>query len=520
MTSIYVNNSTLCDEMLSLLGTESSLPDKLPLDELVFHLNSPSNIAVARIRALGIHPPATDGFSEEQTCQCTITPMEGGLASGLVRVLFAAIQNWKNALPVDDHNMLDSSFDLDGLYSSLKVLHRVLGMLLEICKCDLTLAEEMARGCGMHAHLSSILCLDVYSILDCFQKDASHPSSTTTKMMTIEEYQRLEDALIEMQDLAAELAHVDATMGYPVKVSPYSMEELHSRLPLVFSIVSPVGRYRECFMVHQVTDRQSAQDDVGFVMWPSAVVLASWLLDHEEVVIGKRVLEIGAGCGLTGLVAARIKHKKENVPCYNSQQSTEVILSDFNRKVLMNIGRNISLNGLDDVAKVMHLDFYSHRGSNHAAGGWQGIELSQYWNEHPDRLLDLSPQPQSHLQPPVDIILAADTICKASDSVAVSNTIYDALAPGGEAIVVSADAQHRFGIDIFEKECHRNGLQVTIYNVADLCQGNLLLPRKNDPDPCGIRQTSGYVDDMTLTMFRVRKPQTFAARIDHGYGHE
>ena len=65
-------------------------------------------------------------------------------------------------------------------------------------------------------------------------------------------------------------------------------------------------------LINQVTDRQSAQKDVGYVMWPSAVVLSRWLVSNPTELRGKTVLELGAGCGLTGLVAAKIMHSYTN----------------------------------------------------------------------------------------------------------------------------------------------------------------------------------------------------------------
>ena len=43
---------------------------------------------------------------------------------------------------------------------------------------------------------------------------------------------------------------------------------------------------------------------------------------------------------------------------------------------------------------------------------------------------------------PVDAILATDIICQPEDAVAELNTIYDALNPGGTALVVWATAEH------------------------------------------------------------------------------
>lgn len=39
--------------------------------------------------------------------------------------------------------------------------------------------------------------------------------------------------------------------------------------------------------------------------WPGSVGLARYLLDHPELVAGKRVIDVGAGCGVAALAAAR-----------------------------------------------------------------------------------------------------------------------------------------------------------------------------------------------------------------------
>lgn len=46
------------------------------------------------------------------------------------------------------------------------------------------------------------------------------------------------------------------------------------------------------------------QQAVGHVLWPSAMILSRYLVKHPHIVHRKHVLEIGAGVGLCGLVAA------------------------------------------------------------------------------------------------------------------------------------------------------------------------------------------------------------------------
>uniref|UniRef100_A0A7S2SCM3 Calmodulin-lysine N-methyltransferase n=1 Tax=Eucampia antarctica TaxID=49252 RepID=A0A7S2SCM3_9STRA len=153
-----------------------------------------------------------------------------------------------------------------------------------------------------------------------------------------------------------------------------------------------------------------------------------------------------------------------------------IILSDFNSLVLENINRNLELNNVKDMdcnIKTQTVDFYH-----------TSIEDENT----------------------VNVILAADVICKTEDAIAVADTIKHLIVPGGIAIVVSADAKHRFGVDRFESECIRVGLQIETTNVADFYDGQLLHNHDNNDD--GIHQTSGYVDDMSLTLFRIHKSNT------------
>ena len=110
-------------------------------------------------------------------------------------------------------------------------------------------------------------------------------------------------------------------------------------------------------------------------------------------------MELGAGCGLVGLVTAKLQQQSES----------SVILTDFNQKVLENLERNIALNNVADNCIVKGLDFYQQSGScsfdtaaaataTGTSGGWK----------------DLS----GTVHAPVDVVLAADMICQPSDAMA------------------------------------------------------------------------------------------------------
>uniref|UniRef100_A0A3Q1ERS0 Methyltransferase 23, arginine n=1 Tax=Acanthochromis polyacanthus TaxID=80966 RepID=A0A3Q1ERS0_9TELE len=78
----------------------------------------------------------------------------------------------------------------------------------------------------------------------------------------------------------------------------------------------------------------------GMYVWPSAVVLAQYLWTYRDELKGKTVLELGAGVGLPGVVAASC--------------GAAVILSDSSDKpsCLQNCRRSCDANGLQEVALV------------------------------------------------------------------------------------------------------------------------------------------------------------------------
>jgi predicted nicotinamide N-methyase len=77
--------------------------------------------------------------------------------------------------------------------------------------------------------------------------------------------------------------------------------DLGSRLGLVMRELFPemhTAGPQKCY-------RERATDDAtGYTIWAAATLLGRWILAHPEAVAGKDVIELGAGCGVTGLAAA------------------------------------------------------------------------------------------------------------------------------------------------------------------------------------------------------------------------
>ena len=399
-------------------------------------------------------------------------------------------------------------------------LARVLQIHYDFSRLDPTLSQELRRQ-GTHACLLKIIHQEI-------PEDDNNDKINEAN----------QDALMELQDTACAIAALYEG-SFPLRAAPLTLEELRQRLPLVFDIAPVVlpAQLQEddndnnnnnnnknnnnnqsssslSVLIHQVTkQRQSEQKDVGFVMWPSAVVLARWLATNPQVLSSNdchktddtrqthhpdtassgtphqhTILEVGAGCGLTGLLAAKLLNSTNTRTTTTTTSSHQVLLTDFNPHVLENLKHNIQLNQVESVCTTRGLDFYQHvpdENTNHT-NDHHANNNNGWWDMDGTR------------HDPVNVILGADIICQPADAVAASYTIHQALRPGGRAYIVCATSKHRFGVDIFPTECRRRGLRVTMDHVANLYKGALLLD--------GLEQTTGYVAGMELTMFTLEKP--------------
>lgn len=402
------------------------------------------DIACARAVCLGTCSEPNETFQK----------VSGGLPTLLVGLLSDAYVQWQEFFQFTRAMGQRASFCKS---EEVTALQRVLTILAKVSSLDTTLGEEIGRA-GSQTILSRLM--EEIKVSTCIvETDGSCEGDF--------------DALMDLQDAACEI-YVTGKRG----VVAFTDEELTSRLPLLYNL-RPADSENvtitdaTTILIHQVTKRQTAQADVGYLMWPSAIVLSRWLLSNVHVLKNKTILEIGAGCGLVGILAATIVKK------YNT--SDQVIITDVNNTVLENIARNINVNDVSSIASVSKLDFYQQSGGNHAgkwiAGEFGGISEKQC--------------------APVDVILAADIICQPDDAVAAAKTIYDALIPGGAAYVVCANEKHRFGVGMFAGECESLNLHVKSTDVKEMYDGGLLTECMNT--------AAGFVDGMTLTFFEVYK---------------
>ena len=193
--------------------------------------------------------------------------------------------------------------------------------------------------------------------------------------------------------------------------------------------------------------RQRSHSDVGFCTWPSAAVLAS--LAPQEIPAGARVLELGAGTGLAGLVFA------------SRALCGAVTLSDRKGACLANLREAVAVNdfGACDVS-VERVDFCA---------------------------------PPSSIAASYDAVVAADCVYSPETAKALVATVRTALTPGGLALVVCAERRVRFGSELVQSAFAEAGFQGGVETITP----DAALPLLKD--------AAGYAPGMSFDVHRWRR---------------
>ena len=196
--------------------------------------------------------------SSRQIALLRISLLKGnnGFAAMFTPLLKNAFDSWLmplEKLPTrrDEEKKEKEGIQTDSLIGNMtetNILRRVLQVHVSVSRLDKSLGEELGRE-GTHAMLSRLIRYDGSSW----------------------EREEDQDIIMELQDLACQVA---AGGAFPLKVAPFAADELKCRLPLQFHIqpvhVSDAQR-ENCIeqesrlvLINQITERQSAQEDVGF----------------------------------------------------------------------------------------------------------------------------------------------------------------------------------------------------------------------------------------------------------------
>ncbi|PWA67961.1 S-adenosyl-L-methionine-dependent methyltransferases superfamily protein [Artemisia annua] len=163
-------------------------------------------------------------------------------------------------------------------------------------------------------------------------------------------------------------------------------------------------------------------DNTGLVCaWPSEEVLAYYCLSNLDLFRSKRVIELGSGYGLAGLLIAA------------ATEALEVVISDGNPQVVDYIQRNINAN-------------------TSVFGGTKVKSMMLHWNQ--EELSDISNS--------FDIIVASDCTFFKEFHKGLVQTVKCLLSKEGPSEAIFFGPKRGNSLDEFLMEVKESGLQFTI----------------------------------------------------------
>ena len=149
-------------------------------------------------------------------------------------------------------------------------------------------------------------------------------------------------------------------------------------------------------------------DRTGLQLWAAALVMSHWLIEMKERLAHRSVLELGAGCGLCGIVAAR--------HC----AASKVLITDLADATMDNLRHNLALNEL-----------LPEEGINPTAAKLDWFEPAGW-------------------PAPVDVLMGSDLVYSADAVPHLQRVVETFVAPGGCFLHVSphsagGQVEHRQG---------------------------------------------------------------------------
>lgn len=97
--------------------------------------------------------------------------------------------------------------------------------------------------------------------------------------------------------------------------------------------------------------------DENIFVWPSSLVLSAYLVSNSKLCKARTFYEIGAGCGLPTLVAAKLGASKCYLTEKNQDIQLDVLKTNVKRNALENICHIHSTNWGESVSNTIKCDF-------------------------------------------------------------------------------------------------------------------------------------------------------------------
>ena len=204
------------------------------------------------------------------------------------------------------------------------------------------------------------------------------------------------------------------------------------------------------------------QKSVGYILWSGAIILSRWLNSNNSLIKDKKILEIGAGLGLLGIVAAKY--------------ANHVTMTDYNEIVLQTLVKNVEINSRntnvnEDVDLLGGYKAALDNSNNIDVFflDWDQLEVdpfnfsyipcSTYGTRTESKTVNVTSKenyddsyaplmfPTLDINEKYDVIIASDMICCENDAVGIAKSVKIFLKPDGICYFVIPQAQFRFGTE-------------------------------------------------------------------------
>ena len=169
---------------------------------------------------------------------------------------------------------------------------------------------------------------------------------------------------------------------------------------------------------------------VGFRVWDAAVILTVWLYRHKELFAGKRVVEIGAGCGLAGMLTL--------------EYADSVVLSDIEDALLDNLLTSVVMNHGNEVIWEYFPSKLTIPEASVEATALLNPQVSAVCEDGAkvsickldyDKVIAVG----NKLEYPFDFVCGSDLTYSPDLGETVAKVSHAILAPFGEAVIVSPE---------------------------------------------------------------------------------
>jgi predicted nicotinamide N-methyase len=222
-------------------------------------------------------------------------------------------------------------------------------------------------------------------------------------------------------------------------------------------------RLREqAILVRKLSMRMASHDDVGAVLWPAAGVLSRWLLDRPWLLRDKTMMEIGAGMGLTGIIASTL--------------CSSAVLTDFNSAIIKNLAQNVQLNSGTRCFEPSDSPAACALHSSRVSAGWMDWDsigtattAAAAAGSAPGAGLRAASCPDGVVdarKTVADVILATDMVISQSDCQGVARACNHCLAADGYALFAVAPPDVRFGTEFLKGALESHGFTVLQQTIA------------------------------------------------------